>query len=344
MEAVDHRFGQPQNESRPPLLTPPPWLTPLRLRQLTLANRVVVTPPPAYEAVDGTLSAGQQRVITDLAGRGAALLLTEPVAISADGRITPGDAGLYAEQHGESWAQLVTAAQQQGTAVALQLNHAGRRGATRPRGLGLDRPLPDGAWPLLGPSALPYHPRAQTPKAMAADDMTRALAAFERAAAMAQAAGFALLQLNMAHGYLLGSFLSPLTNKRTDEYGGSLENRLRYPLAVLSAVRAVWPASKPLSVAINATDWAENGITPETAVSIAQALKDHGCDLLELRAGQTVPGMEPAYGPGFLTPFSDHIRHEADLPTLIGGFLRLSGEINAILAAGRADLCIMEVS
>jgi anthraniloyl-CoA monooxygenase len=226
--------------------------------------------------------------------------------------------------------------------VCAVLNHAGRRGSTRVTWWGElpDRPLREGGWPLLAPSALPYTPFSQVPRAMDRADMERVRDEFVQAAKRARGAGFDLLMVHMAHGYLLASFLSSLANKRDDDYGGSPENQLRFPLEVFDAVRAVWPKEKPLGVVLNADDCARGGLTVEDAIAIARVLKDHGCDLIQPLAGQTVPDATPAYGRGFLTRYSDRIRNEAGIATLVGGYLTTMDEINTILAAGRADLCI----
>jgi len=225
--------------------------------------------------------------------------------------------------------------------VALQLAHAGRKGSTRRLWEGIDEPLADGNWPLISASAIPYFPHSQMPKTMDRSDMERVQADFVRAAGMAEAAGFDMLELHMAHGYLLASFVSPLTNTRTDEYGGTLDNRLRYPLAVFDAVRVVWPAARPISVKISATDWADGGVTPEESVEFARRLKAHGCDVVTVSTGQTVPDQRPAYGRLYQTPFSDRIRHEAGIATATVGAIASYADVNSILAAGRADLCAL---
>ena len=223
------------------------------------------------------------------------------------------------------------------------MNHAGRRGSTRPRTEGLDRPLKQGNWPLLSASPLPYTSQSQIPKEIDCAGMDQVRNDFLRSTRLAQQANFDLLQLNFAHGYLLASFLSPLTNQRGDEYGGTLEQRMRFPLEVFDAVRALWPEDKPICVALSATDCVKGGFTIEDAVTVAAALKAHGCDLIEVQAGQTTPDGEPAYGRGFLTLLSDRVRNEAGISTMVGGYLTTSNEVNTILAAGRADLCIMNV-
>ncbi|MFN8456530.1 MAG: hypothetical protein U0401_17980 [Anaerolineae bacterium] len=225
--------------------------------------------------------------------------------------------------------------------MGAQLVHAGRRGATRPRREGLDRPLRAGGWSLLSASPLPYTRQSQTPLAMGPAEMEQVCGEFVAAAKLADAAGFDLLQLHVGHGYLLASFLSPLTNQREDEYGGSLENRLRFPLAVFRAVRAAWPEDKPLAVALTATDCLAGGFSLDEALAVAEILKAHGCDLIEPLAGQTTAESHPAYGPGYLTFYSDWLRSKTHVPTLVGGNLTTTDEVNTILAAGRADLCVM---
>jgi anthraniloyl-CoA monooxygenase len=309
------------------IVAPPPMFAPLKLRSLHLSNRVV-TPLNLQHSV--------------LSPHSSALVMTNICAVSADGRITPEDAGLYDAEHPGRWARLVEEAHTQGGYIGVQLGHAGRRGATRPRLEGLDRPLREGAWPLVSASPIPYTPRSQVPKEMDRADMDRVRGDFARAAQMAQEAGFDLLQLHFAHGYLLASFLSPLTNVRGDEYGGNLGNRMRFPLEVFDGVRAVWPQDRPMSVAITASDYARGGSDIDAAVAFARALKEHGCDLIEVLAGQTTPNSEPPYSRGFLTSLSDRVRNGAGIPTMVGGYLTTSNEANTILAAGKADLCIMQ--
>lgn len=331
---------------------PPPMFASFKLRSLQLPNRVVQS-STAEGMLPGVHIRGMSLLKFKLRRKGfvpfawpfcagAGLVIVEHVAISDDGRITPNNSGLYTEQQAGAWKWAMDSLAPISSAKSgIELNHAGRRGATRPRSQGVDRPLREGAWPLLSASALPYLPYSQAPKAMERADMERIRDDFVRATGYAEQAGFDLLQLNCAHGYLLASFLSPLTNQRHDEYGGSLENRLRFPLEVFEAVRAVWPEAKPLSVALTATDCVKGGFAVEDAIMVAKTLKERGCDLITVQAGQTTPEGEPAYGRGFLTPFSDRIRNEAGIPTLVGGYLISSDEVNTILAAGRADLCMM---
>jgi anthraniloyl-CoA monooxygenase len=346
-DAVDRWMVQ-QSTERPgrqitPIIASPPALTPFRLRALTLPNRVIMKHRSACAAEEGTPTETYSKQLQRLAERGAALVMTDPVAISAYGRITPADAGIYESNHQAIWAQAIEQIHTQTSAkIALQLGHAGRRGAARPRDAGLDRPLHEGAWPLLSASPLPYTAQSQTPKEVDRDDMAHIRREFVQAAQMAGEAGFDWLHLNFAQGYLLASFLSPLSNKRADEYGGSLENRLRFPLEVFDAVRAAWPEDRLLSVALTVSDCAKGGLGIQRAVMMAQAFREHGCDMIEVLAGQTIPDAEPAYGRGFLTSLSDRIRNEAGIATMVGGYLTTSDEVNTILAAGRADLCIME--
>ena len=329
-------------------IAPPPMFTPLRLRSLTVPNRVIAGSYGNGEysnslQQDGTPDDMYAKQTINLALRGIGLVMSALTAVSSDGRITPDDPGLYSSCHVTAWQHIVEAVHTGSSAkVGIQIGHAGRRGATRPRDRGLDRPLRDGAWPLLSASAIPYTPISQISKEMDADDMKQVCNDFVQATRMADEVGFDLLQLHCAHGYLLASFLSPLTNQRTDEYGGSLEQRMRFPLAVFDAVRAAWPNNKPISVAISATDCVQGGSTIDDAVILARTLKAHGCDIIEVLAGQTTLEGEPPYGRGFLTPLSDRIRNEAGIPTIVGGYLTRSNEVNTILAAGRADLCILE--
>ncbi|HEV2582699.1 MAG TPA: FAD-dependent monooxygenase [Ktedonobacteraceae bacterium] len=332
-----------------PLYAPAPMFTPFRLRSLILPNRLAITTNPYMidgrsTAHDAAPDAASRERILALAQRDAGLLFTGSVAVSPDGRITPQDVGIYSRESLVSWGYLVEQVHARSNAyIAIELNHAGRRGATRPRSDGVDRPLRAGAWPLISASALPYSPRSQVPRAMEQADIERVRHDFIYATRMARDAGFDLLQLNIAHGYLLAGFLSPLTNVRDDEYGGTLENRSRFPLEVFDAVRATWPGPRPLSVALTCSDCVKGGFTIEEAVKVATMLKAHGCDMIEARVGQATSASEPAYGRGFLTSYSERIRNEAGIATIVGGYLTTSNEVNTIVAAGRADLCIITV-
>jgi len=268
--------------------------------------------------------------------------MTEMTDVSADGRITPGCAGLYAPEHVAAWKRTVDFVHANSPAkIGVQLAHAGRKGSTRKAWEGIDQPLPDGNWPLLSASAIPYKKDSQTPKAMDRADMDAVKADFVQATRYALEAGFDLVEVHMAHGYLLASFLSPLTNIRTDEYGGDIDGRMRFPLEVFDAVRSAWPAERPISVRISAVDWKEGGNTPEDAVEIAKRLKAHGADIIDVSAGQTVADDKPVYGRLFQTPFSDCVRFEADVPTMTVGNISSWADCNTILAAGRADLCVL---
>jgi anthraniloyl-CoA monooxygenase len=329
-------------EATPAVVVPSPVFAPLHLRGVSLPNRVALA-PLLPSAADGMPDPCHLVPLQRAALAGAGLVSAGPVAVAPEGRVTPGDLGMYHAAHAEAWVRIVATLHDQSPAlVAITLGHAGRRGATRPRAEGLDRPLGAGGWPLLAASPLPYTPRSQVPRAMDRADIDAVREAFVRAARLAATAGFDVLQLDCGHGYLLASFLSPLSNVRTDAYGGSLENRMRYPLEVCAAVRAVWPAERPLVVALNAADGPADGFTVADAVIVAQALKAHGCDLIDILAGWTTPDAAPAYGRGYLTALSDRVRNEARVPTLVGGYLTSTGEVNTILAAGRADLCRLD--
>jgi anthraniloyl-CoA monooxygenase len=331
---VDRHFAQQGQNHRQAtrLIAPPPLFTPLRLRTLTLPNRAVLRLPRGAGARAAAIDAG------------AGLLLTDVLAVSPEGRITPQDEGLYEDGQIAAWATFIEQLRRRAeTKIGVQLGHAGRRGATQARQCGLDRPLPPAtSWPLLAPSPLPYTPFSQTPRAMTRSDMEQVRAAFVAAAGRAQRAGFDLLHVHCAHGYLLASFLSPLSNQREDEYGGDLAGRLRFPLEVIQAVRVTWPAEKPLAVTLNLSDCRKDGFSLEEAISVARALKACGVDLIAVEVGQTTPEGIPAYGRAFLTAFSERLRHEAAVTTLVGGYLTTADEVNTILAAGRADLCLLD--
>ncbi len=325
------------------IAAPPPFLTPFALRAMRAPNRVVLAVPQTEDATDGFPTERYLRGSVDLAERGAGLIMTGPVAVTPDGRVTTGCPGLYDSRHAEAWGRVVTMIHKETrTGVALHLNHAGRRGSTRPSRWGLDRPLHGGGWPLLAASAIPYTPRAQVPKAMDRSDMDRVRDAFAASTRLADAAGFDMLVLHAGGGYLLGGFISPLTNLRSDDYGGRLNNRLRFPLEVLDAVRAAWPADRPLGVSCTVDDCAPGGLPADEASAVTRAFHDHGADIIHVLAGHGIPDAHPAYGRGFLTAASDLVRNEARVPTMVGGFLVTADEINTILAAGRADLCIMD--
>ena len=343
---VDRWFAsQAERQSRvavPAAPAPPPMFTPFRLRDLVLPNRVVVSPMCQYSAEDGTPGDWHLVHLGSRALGGAGLVITEMTDVSREGRISPGCAGMYKPAHVAAWKRIADFVHAHSPAkIGMQLAHAGRKGSTRRLWEGIDEPLDAGDWPIISASPIPYYPHSQVPRAMDRADMDRVRDDFVRAARMADEAGFDLLELHFAHGYLLASFLSPLTNTRRDEYGGSLADRARYPLEVFDAARAVWPATKPMAVRISATDWAEGGATPDDAVELAKLLKAHGCDIVDVSAGQTVADQQPVYGRLFQTPFADRVRHEAGIPTMTVGNIASWADVNSIVAAGRADLCVL---
>ncbi len=320
----------------------PPMFTPFRVRGLELLNRVAVSPMDTYLARDGTPGDFHLVHYGARAQGGAALLFTEMTCVTPEGRITPGCTGMYAPEHLTAWRRICDFVHAHTPAkIALQLGHSGSKGSTRIGWEGMDTPLEAGNWPLLAPSAVPWSPQNQTPQAMTVADLERVRRAFVGSARQAGEAGFDMLELHCAHGYLLSSFITPLTNRRTDEYGGTLENRLRYPLSVFTAVRAVWPADKPISVRISASDWVANGqgVDAAEAVAIARAFKEAGADLIHVSSGQTSREAQPVYGRMYQTPFSDRIRNEAGVPTIAVGNIYEFDHVNSIIAAGRADLC-----
>ncbi|OYQ38958.1 oxidoreductase [Rhodoferax sp. TH121] len=322
---------------------PPPMFTPYSLRGTTLKNRIVVSPMAQYSAVDGVPSDYHLVHLGARAMGGAGLVFAEMACVSAEGRITPGCPGLYTPEQQAGWARIVEWIHAHTDAkFALQIGHAGAKASTCVpwQGGGIDQPLPSGNWPLLAASSYQYiEGVSQSAKAMSRADMDMVTAQFVAATRMAAEVGADWLELHCAHGYLLSSFISPLTNTRTDEYGGSLENRLRYPLEVFAAVRAAWPADRPISVRISAHDWVEGGITPADAVDIAKAFKAAGADMIDCSSGQVSKKEKPVYGRMFQTPFADRIRQEAGIPTIAVGAISEADHANSILAAGRADLC-----
>jgi anthraniloyl-CoA monooxygenase len=321
---------------------PPPMFTPFRLRGLLLQNRVVVSAMCQYSAADGTPDDWHLVHLGSRAVGGAGLVMSEMTNVSARGRISPGCTGMYLPEHVPAWKRIVDFVHDQSRAkIGLQLGHAGRKGSTRLSWEGDVEPLEEGGWDVLAPSALPWKPENPVPRPMDRQDMDRVREEYVRAAEMAMEAGFDLLEIHFAHGYLLASFISPLTNTREDEYGGPLENRMRYPLEVLRAVRAVWPEDRPISVRISAVDWAPGGMTADDAVEVARRVAGAGGDIVDVSAGQTVPWQQPRYGRQFQTPFADRIRHEVGIPTMAVGNISSFMDVNTILAAGRADLCCL---
>jgi anthraniloyl-CoA monooxygenase len=321
---------------------PPPLFTPYRLRELVLPNRIVVSSMCQYRADDGLPNDWHLVHLGSRAIGGAGLVMTEMTDVSREGRISPGCAGMYLPAHVAGWQRIVEFVHRESEAkIGIQLSHAGRKGSTRVPWEGEDEPLVKGNWPLIAPSPIPYRPHNQTPREMTRGDMDQVGADFVRATRMADAAGFDLLELHLAHGYLLASFISPLTNRRTDEYGGSLANRMRYPLEIVTRIRAEWPQARPLSVRISAVDWAPGGMEAHDAVEVARMVVAAGADIVDVSAGQTVAEAKPVYGRQFQTPFSDRIRHEARVPTMTVGNISSPADVNTILAAGRADLVVL---
>jgi anthraniloyl-CoA monooxygenase len=321
----------------------PPMFTPFTARSVTLKNRVVVSPMAQYSCVDGIPGEFHLVHLGARALGGAGMVVAEMTCPSPDARITPGCPGLWNEAQAKAWKRIVDFVHRESDAkIAMQLGHSGAKGSTNAPWdhAGADHPLPAGNWPVIAASPVPYLAEdGPIPKAMDRADMDRVTADFVRAARYAADAGFDWLELHCAHGYLLSSFISPLTNKRTDAYGGSLVNRLRYPLEVFAAVRAVWPQHLPMSVRISAHDWVEGGITPADAVEIARAFKVAGADLIDCSSGQVSAQQKPTYGRMYQTPFADRIRNEAGIATIAVGAISEADHVNSIIAAGRADLC-----
>jgi anthraniloyl-CoA monooxygenase len=329
--------NQKPNGSRPPMFTP------FRLRDLRLKNRIVVSPMDQYRAVDGTPSDWHLVHYGERAKGGAGLVMTEMTCVSPEGRISPGCTGAYAAQHEAAWRRIVDFVHTESDArIGMQLGHSGPKGSTQLGWETMDAPLTEGNWPVMGPSPVAWSPQNQIPREMTRSDMETVRDEFVRAAEMAKRAGFDMLELHCAHGYLLSAFISPLTNRRIDAYGGSLENRMRFPLEIYNAVRAVWPLALPISVRISATDWAgDEGVTPEEGVEIARLFGDAGVDIINVSAGQTSTRARPVYGRMFQTPFSDRIRNETGIATMAVGNIYEPDHVNSILMAGRADLCCL---
>src|SRR5450830_970505 len=319
----------------------PPMLTPFRLRGVLLKNRIAVSPMAQYSAVDGVAGDYHLMHLGARAMGGAGLVFAEMTCVSADARITPACPGMYSEAHTQAWRRIVDFVHASSDAkIALQLGHAGPKGSTRPMWDGIDLPLKDGNWPLISASEQQYLAGvSQVARAATESDLARIEQDFVRATLAAAVAGFDWLELHCAHGYLLSSFISPLTNRRTDEYGGSLENRCRYPLRVFRAMRAAWPQDKPMSVRISAHDWVEGGITPDDAVVIARLFKQAGADLIDCSSGQVSKLEQPVYGRMFQAPFADRVRNEAGIASMAVGSIFEADHANSIIAAGRADLC-----
>lgn len=328
------RSGNADNVHRTPMFAP------FRLREMSLKNRVVVSPMAQYKAVDGCPTDWHFAHYAERAKGGAGLVSIEMTCVSPEGRITPGCTGFYAPEHERAWKRLVDFVHAETEAkVCAQIGHSGPKGSTQLGWQKMDAPLPSGNWPVMAASAAPWSPASQVPKPMDQADMARVRDQFVASAEMAARCGFDMLEIHAAHGYLLSSFITPLTNKRTDRYGGSLDNRMRYPLEIFQAVRAAWPAHKPISMRISANDWVgDDGVTPGESVEIARLLQAAGVDICDVSAGQTSLQARPVYGRMFQTPFSDRIRNEAGMATMAVGNIYEPDHVNSILLAGRADL------
>lgn len=339
IEGVERWFGERSGVDH----AIPPMFTPFHARGLTLKNRVLVSPMATYHAVDGVPNDFHLVHLGSRAMGGAAMVVTEMTCVSPDARITPGCPGLWNDEQQAGWRRIVDFVHGNSDAkIALQLGHAGRKGSTKIGWEGIDMPLPEGNWPLWSASAIPYIDGvSQVPHAVSRDDMMRIEQDFLAATRRAIECGFDWLELHCAHGYLLSSFISPLTNHRDDEYGGSLENRCRWPLEVFRAMRALWPADKPMSVRISAHDWVPGGITDDDAVVIARLFKAAGADVIDCSSGQVSKAEQPVYGRMFQTPFADRVRHEAGIPTIAVGNIFEADHVNTIIASGRADLCAL---
>ncbi|WP_353947242.1 bifunctional salicylyl-CoA 5-hydroxylase/oxidoreductase [Streptomyces sp. HUAS MG91] len=336
-ESVEKEFGCPEGT--------PPMFTPFRLGGLRLRNRVVVSPMDMYAAVDGVPGDFHLVHLGARALGGAGLIMTEMVCVSPEGRITPGCAGLYTDEQGAAWRRITEFVHTRapGAAIGVQLGHSGRKGSTRLMWEGIDEPLPDPAdnWPLVAASPIPYKPGSQTPAELTAARLGEIREQFVAAARRAARADFDLLELHCAHGYLLSGFLSPLTNRRADAYGGSLEARLRFPLEVFDTVREVWPGDRPMTVRISATDWAEGGTTAEDAVVLARAFAAHGAAAIDVSTGQVVADERPAYGRSYQVPYADRIRGETGVPVISVGSISSWDDVNSLVLAGRTDLCAL---
>ncbi len=320
----------------------PPMFHPFRVRDLVIPNRIVVSPMDQYSAEDGVPGDWHLVHLGSRAVGGAGLVMTEMVCVSPEGRISPADTGLWNDEQEAAWKRIVDFVHRDTEArIGLQLGHSGRKGSTKKMWEGDSDPLDEGNWVIISPSPIRYRSDSQIPREMTRGDLDDVLGQFVASAERGARAGFDLLELHYAHGYLMSSFLTPLANQRQDVYGGSLENRMRYPLEVFDAVREVWPADRPMSVRISATDWVPGGFDGDDAVVFARALKDHGCDLIDVSTGQTSVEARPEYGRLYQTPYSDRIRHEAGIATMTVGALSSIDDVHNIIVAGRADLCVL---
>jgi anthraniloyl-CoA monooxygenase len=341
LEGVEKWFADRTNHGKGQKSTPPMFV-PYQIRELELSNRVVVSPMSMYSSEEGMPGDFHLVHYGSRAQGGAGLLFTEMTDISPEGRITPGCAGIYNDKQVVAWKRIVDFVHENTPAkMAIQVGHAGPKGSTKKMWEGLDQPLESGNWPLMGPSPVPYSPENQVPREMSLEDMQQIKEEFVRAVGRSDEAGFDWLELHCAHGYLLSMFLTPLNNIRTDEYGGSLENRLRFPLEVFRAMRKVWPEHKPMSIRLSASDWMPGGVDIHESVKMAKAFHEAGCDMIDVSSGQTHPDANPIYGRMYQTPFADHIRNEERIPVMAVGNIYEPDHLNSILAAGRADLCCL---
>jgi anthraniloyl-CoA monooxygenase len=320
----------------------PPMFQPYELGGLRLANRVVVSPMDQYVATDGLPGDFHLVHLGGKALGGAGLVMTEMVCVSPTGRITPGCTGLWTDEQRDSWARVVDFVHgQTASRIGVQLGHSGGKGSTKLMWEGIDDPLDDGNWEAVAASPIPYSPGSQTPRELTPDDLTAIKAEFFESARRAAEAGFDLLELHCAHGYLLSGFLSPITNRRTDAYGGDVQGRLRFPLEVWNAIREVWPSDRPMTVRISATDWVEDGQSLEDALAVAQAFADAGAAAIDVSTGQVTSAERPAFGRSYQTPYADAIRNRLGIPTIAVGVISSYDDVNSILMAGRADLAAL---
>ncbi|MHC5011987.1 MAG: bifunctional salicylyl-CoA 5-hydroxylase/oxidoreductase [Planctomycetota bacterium] len=337
---ADETGMTPGAEGKPPA----PMFSSFRLRSVRLPNRVVVSPMCQYSAVDGMPDDWHLVHLGARAMGGAGLVMTEMTNVSPEGRITYGCAGIYDDAHVDGWGRIVDFVHAHSEArIGMQLGHAGRKGSCHLPWEGDDPLSDDSAWPVLGPSAVAFDTGWPVPRAMDRADMDRVRGQYEAATRRAEAAGFDVLEIHMAHGYLLSSFVSPATNHRDDAYGGSLENRMRFPLEIFDAVRSVWPEEKPISVRISASDWlpAGEGLASRDAVAVSRMLQEHGCDIVDVSSGGNTPASAPEYGRMYQVPFAERIRYEVGIPVMAVGAILGPDHVNTIVAAGRADLCAL---
>ena len=319
----------------------PPMFAPITVRKLTLKNRVIVSPMATYMAKEGVPNDFHLVHLASRAMGGAAMVGTEMTCVSPDARITPGCPGMWNEAQQTAWARIVDFVHNNtNTRIAMQLGHSGRKGSTRRGWDAIDQPLEAGNWPLVSASSLPYiEGLSQNPREATRADMCRITMDFVNATRRAAEAGFDWLEFHCAHGYLMSSFISPLTNRRLDEYGGSLQNRCRFPVEVFKAMRAIWPKERPMSVRISANDWVPGGLMPEDAAEVARFFKEEGADVIDCSSGQVSKAEKPVYGRMFQVPFADRIRNEVGIPTIAVGNIFEGDHVNTIIASGRADLC-----